>query len=130
MERSTRLISFATGLALLSIPLLGSADECETRAIALNALLKAKKSGDPGRCVDATAALATLLSTYPDRFRDRLEHHGGAKHAIRETLTMLEDRSHPHRADLDVARRMEIDAIVELEEWEASKATSPAVRAA
>jgi hypothetical protein len=100
---------------------LASADECETRANALNAVLKTAKSGDRGRYLDTTAALAHLLSTYPERFRERLESHGAAKHAIRELLAMLENRSHPHWADLEVARRMEIDAIDALEEWEAQR---------
>lgn len=100
---------------------LASADECETRANALNALIKASKSGDPGRCLDTTAALAHLLATYPERFRERMEAHGAAKHAVRETLGMLESRSHPHWADLEVARRMEIDAIDALEAWEAQR---------
>jgi len=101
--------------------ILASADECETRANALDALVKTAKSGDPGRRLDAAAALAHLLATYPDRFRERLEAHGAAKHAIRETLAMLESRNHPHWADLEVARRMEIDAIDALEAWEAQR---------
>jgi len=101
--------------------ILASADECETRANALNALLKAMKSNDPGRRLDATAALAHLLATYPERFRERMEAHGAAKHAIRETLGMLESRNHPHWADLEVARGMEIDAIDALEAWEAQR---------
>ena len=100
---------------------LASADECETRANALAAFLKATKAGDPGRCLDTAAALAHLLSTYPERFRERLEAHGAAKHAVREMLAMLENRSHPHWADLEVARRMEIDAIDALEAWEADR---------